>query len=138
MLRALTEISWLSVLLVTAVNFIFGGVYFGILIAKMYAYAMGRENEAIQKPSSLMIAGPAVCGLMITLTSGVLIKMLNIQTFPDALVFGATVGVGYLIPITMTIAINPNFPRPFLYTAINAPYLLVSSLLTSAILTLMG
>lgn len=133
MFRAITEISWLGVLMVMVVNFVFGGVYFGVVIAKMYASAMGRENEPRQKPSNLMIAGPAVCGLFITLTSGVLIKMLNIQSVSDALVFGATVGIGYFIPMTMTIAINPNFRRPFYYTAINAPYFFVSSLVTSMI-----
>lgn len=134
MFGAGTEISWIGVLVVTVVNFIFGGFYFGILISKMYLSAMGRENEPKQKPSSLMIAGPAVCGLFITLTSAVLIRMLNIQNLSDALVFGATVGIGYLIPMTMTVAINPNFPRPFFYTAINAPYFLISSLLTTVIL----
>lgn len=134
MFMAITEISWLGVLLATVVNFIFGGIYFGVAIAKMYAYAMGRENEPRQKPSNLMIGGPAVCGLFITLTSGMLIKMLNIQTASEALLFGAAIGIGYLVPMTMTIAINPNFPRPFYYTLINAPYFLISSLVTSMIL----
>ncbi|MBN8538423.1 MAG: DUF1761 domain-containing protein [Deltaproteobacteria bacterium] len=138
MLTALTETSWLGVIVVTIVNFIFGGIYFGVIIAKMYAFAMGREKEERQKPSVLMIAGPAVCGLLITMTSGAFIKMLNIQTLSDALIFGSTVGIGYFVPMTMTIAINPNFPRPFLYTAINAPYFLASSLLTSSILVLMN
>ena len=134
MFGAITEISWIGVSLVTVVNFIFGGFYFGVAIAKMYASAMGRETEPKQKPSVLMIVGPAVCGLFITLTSALLIKMLNIQTVSDTLVFGVTVGIGYLIPMTMTVAINPNFPRPFFYAAINAPYFLVSSLVTSVIL----
>lgn len=134
MFGAITEISWIGLLLVTVVNFIFGGFYFGVVIKKMYVIAMGRENEPKQKPSGLMIAGPAVCGLFITLTSAVLIKMLNIHTLSDALVFGATIGIGYLMPMTMTVAINPNFPRPFFYTAINAPYFLVSSLVTAVIL----
>jgi hypothetical protein len=134
MFAAITEMSWMGVALVTVINFILGGFYFGVVIAKMYVIAMGRENEPKQKPSGLMIAGPAVCGLFITLTSAVLIKMLNIQTLTDALVFGATVGIGYLIPMTMTVAINPNFPRPFFYTAINAPYFLVSSLITTVTL----
>lgn len=134
MYSALSEVNWIGLLLVTVVNFVFGGLYFGVGVAKMYAKAMGREYEPKKKPSGLMIAGPAVCGLLMTLTSAVLIKMLNIQTLSEALVFGATVGIGYFIPMTMTVAINPNFPRPFFYTAINAPYFLVSSLVTTVIL----
>ncbi|GAB3285606.1 hypothetical protein GCM10027456_81100 [Kineosporia babensis] len=33
-------------------------------------------------------------------------------------------------------AINPNFPHPFRYTALNAPYFIVCSVLTSLIVTL--
>jgi len=35
----------------------------------------------------------------------------------------------------MMIAINPNFPKPFNTTALNAPYLLLSAVVYSAILT---
>tara|TARA_E500000305_G_scaffold70727_2_gene56604 strand:- start:4222 stop:4338 length:117 start_codon:yes stop_codon:yes gene_type:complete len=35
----------------------------------------------------------------------------------------------------MMIAINPNFPKPFYYTALNAPYLPLSAVVCSAILT---
>ena len=134
MFDVVTGINWIGLLLVTVVNFIFAGFYFGVVIEKLYVNALGSENEPKQKPSGLMIVGPAVCGLFITLTSAMLIKMLNIQTLLDALVFGVTVGIGYLIPMTMTVAINPNFPRPFFYTAINAPYFLISSLVTTVIL----
>ncbi len=132
----ISEISWIGMLLITVFNFIFGGFYFGVVISKMYLSAMGREKEPKQKPSGLMVAGPTVCGIFITLTSAVLIKVLNIQTLSDALVFGATVGIGYFIPMIMTVSINPNFPRPFFYTAINAPYFLISSLVTTV--TLVG
>ncbi|MEU0482385.1 hypothetical protein ABZ260_24760 [Streptosporangium sp. NPDC006013] len=35
---------------------------------------------------------------------------------------------------TVTIAINPNFPRPLLYAAISGSYNIVGSLIVSAIL----
>ncbi len=40
--------------------------------------------------------------------------------------------------MTMTIAINPLFPRPFYYTALNAPYFLIGSLLSCTILAALG
>jgi hypothetical protein len=36
--------------------------------------------------------------------------------------------------MTLNIAINPLFPRPFHYAAINAPFFVLGSLLASAIL----
>lgn len=138
MFSTITQINVLGVLAATAANFIVGGIYFGAIVAKAYSIAMGKENEPRQKPSALMIAGPAVCGLFLTVTNAVLIRMLNIQSLPDALIFGLFLGVGYLAPMTMTIAINPNFPRPFFYTAINAPYFIVSNLMGCAILVTIG
>lgn len=138
MFAAINQISILGILAVTVVNFILGGVYFGAIVAKKYAVAMGRENEPKQKPSGLMIAGPAVCGLLITLTNAALIRMLNIQTIPEALQLGAMMGVGYLVPMTMTVAINPNFPRPFYYTIINAPYFIISNLIGCTVLFAIG
>jgi hypothetical protein len=138
MFIAFSQINILGVLAVTVVNFILGGIYFGVVIAKQYQIAMGRENEPSQKPSALMMGGPVVCGLIMTLANALLIRSLNIQAVPEALIFGAITGVGYLIPMTMMVAINPNFPRPFFYTAINAPYFLVSNLIGCAILVAIG
>lgn len=47
-------------------------------------------------------------------------------------------GVGYLAAMTFQIAINPVFARPLFYGVINAPYFLVSSLLISTSLVLVG
>lgn len=138
MFSAIAEISWIGVIVGTLGNFLLGGIYFSAIIAKPYLKALGRANESKQAPSILVILGPAVCGMFLVITSAVLVRLLNIKTIPDALIFGTIVGIGYLIPMTMTIAINPNFPRPFFYTAINAPYFLVSSILTCILLVVIG
>lgn len=41
---------------------------------------------------------------------------------------GLAVGLGFLVPMTFPIAINPRFPRPILYGLLNAPYFLVAKL----------
>src|SRR5437879_690967 len=138
MFTAITQINLLGVLAATAASFIIGGIWFGAIVGKPYLVAMGKENAPQQKPSVLFIFGPTVCNLVITFTSAILIKMLHIYALPDALAFGALIGIGYLIPMCLMIAINPNFPRPFFYTAINAPYLLATSLLSSVILVSIG
>ncbi|QWS33033.1 hypothetical protein [Curtobacterium aetherium] len=46
------------------------------------------------------------------------------------------VSIGYLVAQTLNIAINPNFPRPLLYTLINAPYFIVCAVVATIILTL--
>ena len=57
-----------------------------------------------------------------------------ITEYPDALTLGAIVGVVYLGAMTMNIAINPLFPRPFRYALINVPMFLIGSLITCVIL----
>jgi hypothetical protein len=137
MLSSIYGINFLAIAVALVPSFILGGVWFGVIVSKLYIVALGREALPVQKPSLLFIIGPLICNLIGTITSAILIRMLNIQSIPDALAFGALVGVGYILSTCMNIAINPNFPRPFLYTLINAPYFIISSLMTSLILVLM-
>lgn len=135
---AFAQISVWGVLAASAFSFVFGGVYFGALVPKYYAIAMGRESIPAAKPDMLTILGPFLCNIVIIVTTGALMRLIGIAALADALSFGLVVGVGYLLAMCMTIAINPNFPRPFYYTLVNAPYFLVGSLLTSAVLFLLG
>jgi hypothetical protein len=82
----------------------------------------------------LTILGPFVCNIVTIVTTAAIIRMIGVASLADALSLGLVIGVGYLLAMCMTIAINPNFPRPFYYTLVNAPYFLVSSLVTSTVL----
>ncbi len=133
----LADIDWIAVLLATLAIAVLGGVYFGAVVPKPYAVALGREG---QPPASgpLTYAGPIVCSAVMAATTALLMASLDIDTTGDALVFGAIVGIGYLTPMTFTIAINPNFPRPLLYGLINALYFVVSGLVAAAIVQLLA
>ena len=85
----------------------------------------------------IFIVGPAVCTLIITLASALLLNALHIESYANALVFAVIVGVGYLVANTINIAINPNIPRPLLYGAISGAYHLVGVLMVSLILVAM-
>lgn len=137
MLAAFSQIHWLAVLVATIASGALGAAWFLAVIPKYYAIALGRENAPKQQPSALFNFGPIVCTSMTTTTSALLLAALGIHELGPALVFGAIVGVGYLTAMTFNIAINPNFPRPLLYGAINAPYFVLASLMSSAILVLM-
>lgn len=128
----------LGVLAATVANFIVAGIYFGVLIKNPYKIAMGRAGEPDKKPAPLMMIGPMFCNLIMAVAAAILISSLKIQTINDVIPFALLIAVGYLMPMTMMIAINPNFPRPFYYTIINAPYFLISSVMTSLILVAIG
>jgi hypothetical protein len=134
---AFAQISFWAVLAASAFGFVFGGVYFGALVPKYYAIALGRETTPTAKLDMLTILGPFVCNVVMIVTTAAIMRMIGIDTFADALSLGLVIGVGYLLAMCMTIAINPNFPKPFYYTMVNAPYFLLSMLVTSAMLSLL-
>ena len=137
MLDRIVHVNLLAVVLATIVSFLLGGIWFVLLFAKKYVVVMGRESLPEPKPSAIFLVGPVVCNLMTILTSALLMKVSNIDSITDALLFGAIISVGYVIATCMNIAINPNFPHPFKYTMLNAPYFLISNVSSTAILFLM-
>ncbi|QXC52764.1 hypothetical protein KHC17_26785 (plasmid) [Agrobacterium salinitolerans] len=78
-----------------------------------------------------------IIAVFATVTTAAIMRMIEVVSLADALSLGLVIGIGYLLAMCMTIAINPNFPRPFYYTMVNAPYFLVGSLMTSAMLFLL-
>lgn len=134
---AFAQISPWGVLASSAFGFVFGGVYFGALVPRYYAIALGREAVPTAKLDMLTILGPFLCNVVMIVTTAAIMRMTGVASLEDALSLGLVIGVGYLLAMCMTIAINPNFPRPFYYTMVNAPYFLASSLVTSALLFLL-
>ncbi|PSL33326.1 DUF1761 domain-containing protein [Chitinophaga ginsengisoli] len=136
MISQLANLNWISVLVAFAGYFILGALWFTLFFSKSYRISLGRENETLQnKP--IFIVGPALCSLVITVASAVLIYALNVQSIGDAFKFSLLVGIGYLFANTVNIAINPNIPRPILYGMISGTYHLVGIFFVSVILVLM-
>ncbi|MGF3027401.1 DUF1761 domain-containing protein [Methylobacterium aquaticum] len=134
MIDALSHVNWFAVLVASIAHFVLGGIWFAGLVGKHYAAALGIAGQPQQKTGPLFLAGPFVCGAITITTTAILLRALGITTYSDALPLGVLVGVGYLMPMTVTIAINPLFPRPFAYALVNAPFFITGSLMSCAIL----
>lgn len=134
MIDALSHVNWLAVLAASVAHFILGAVWFVGLVGKRYAAVLGIADRPQQKPGPLTLAGPFACSAVTIATSAILLRALGIATYGDALVLGALVGIGYLVPMTVNIAINPLFPRPFSYALLNAPFFVIGSVTACAIL----
>lgn len=137
MFNVLSDINWLSVVIAYVVSFALAGLWFAVLIVKPYAVALGRVGQPAPPTTPVSAAGPLVCQLVTLLATAVLVEALDITSTSDAIAFGLVVGIGFLASMTYQIAINPNFPRPLLYGAINAPYFVVSSVISATILVAM-
>ena len=138
MIQAILSLNWFGVLLAYVPYFLLGALWFTVLFKKQYAISLGRENEQPQNLAPIFIIGPALCMLVITLTSALLLNALAINSYQGALLFALLVGIGYLVANTVNIAINPNIPRPLLYGAISGAYHLVGIVIVSLMLVFMG
>lgn len=129
----LTNLNWIGVLLAFGAYCLIGGLWFTVLFSKPYKISLGKANETLpNKP--IFIVGPAICSLVITLASAVLIRALDLHSFGAAIEFSFVVGVGFLVANTVNIAINPNIPRPILYGIISGAYHLVGISIVSLLL----
>jgi hypothetical protein len=137
MISQLSSLNWISVLLAFVVYFLLGALWFTLFFKKLYAISLGKENNMPAKPAPIFIIGPAICSLVITIASAVLIYALQISSIGGAFEFAVVVGIGYLIANTINIAINPNIPKPILYGIISGAYHLTGIITVSIILVAM-
>lgn len=138
MINVFANLNWMSVLVAFLAYFFLGALWFTVLFGKAYKASLGKANENLQNSSPLFFIGPALCSLIMTVTSAVLIYALNINSYGDALAFATLVGVGYLFANTVMIAINPNMPRPLFYGLISGAYHLTAMLIVCSILVAMN
>lgn len=87
-----------------------------------------------EKPAPIFIVGPALCTLVITIASALLMSALPIDSYGSAMALAVLVGIGYLVANTMNIAINPNIPKPIMYGIISGAYHMIGILIVFAIL----
>lgn len=138
MFDTISAINWLSVPAAFFPYFFLGALWFTVLFEKQYAISLGKENERAKTVAPIFIIGPAICTLVVTVASTIIINALHIHSYVDALLFAAVVGFGFLVANTTNIAINPNIPRPFLYAVISGSYHLVGISIASIILVAMN
>jgi Protein of unknown function (DUF1761) len=137
MISQLSNLNWVGVLVAFVAYFMLGAMWFTLLFKKQYAISLGKENNLPEKPAPIFIIGPAICSLLITLASAILIYALGINSYSQAIEFALLVGIGFLVANTFNIAINPNMPYPLHYGIISGLYHLVGIFIVSIVLVAM-
>ncbi|MEZ5054285.1 MAG: DUF1761 domain-containing protein [Chitinophagales bacterium] len=127
----------MSIFIAFIVYYLLGALWFTIFFKKQYAISLGKENQLPQKPAPIFIIGPAICSLVITIATALLMHVINIITLCKALEFSLIIGIGFLVANTINIAINPNMPRPIHYGIISGFYHLTGIILVCFILVMM-
>ncbi|RYG18763.1 MAG: DUF1761 domain-containing protein [Chitinophagaceae bacterium] len=136
MINQLNNLNWFGVLIAFFAYFLLGALWFTVFFSKPYKISLGKENEKLPN-NPIFIIGPALCSLVITLATAVLLYALKIEGFNATLEFSAVVGIGFLVANTVNIAINPNIPRRIYYGLISGGYHLVGIVTASMILMMM-
>lgn len=130
------QMGFLSILVATVAAFLLGGVWFGAIFKKQYAIALGRDKDENfnPMPNALFFVGPIVCSFIIVLTHSLLQGSLSLGSYGDVVIYGVIVGVGYIGATVLNISINPNIPKPLMYTAVNCGYFVLTSIITNLII----
>jgi hypothetical protein len=134
MIHLFSALNWMGILAAFAGYFFLGPLWYMFLFKKQYARSLGRENQPQSKQAAIYIVGPAVCSLIITITSALFMHALEINSYTAALEFAFVAGLGYLVTNTINIAINPNIPRPMLYGAVSGAFHLVGIVVACTVL----
>ena len=134
MFNVLSELNWIAIAAGTVALSVLGVLWFAAFFPKVYAVALGKQDDPPMPPAPIFIAGPFVCGLVTTIASAILIRALKIESVADGLIFGAIVGIGYLTSTTVNTAINPNIPRPLVYGLVSGSYFFLAGPIVSVIL----
>ncbi|MFH6985475.1 DUF1761 domain-containing protein [Marinoscillum luteum] len=134
MMDLFSSVSWLSVVAAFVPYFMLGGLWFTVFFKKPYSISLGKENNMPEKPAPIFIVGPALCTLVITIASALLMSALPIDSYGSAMALAVLVGIGYLVANTMNIAINPNIPKPIMYGIISSAYHMIGILIVFVIL----
>lgn len=134
MINVLSSINWISVLVAFFAYFMLGALWYLKLFSEIYKVSLGKGGQELSNQGPLFIVGPGLCVLVIILASTILFYNLDITTYGEAIEFAMFIGIGFLVSNTTNIAINPNIPRPMLYSVITSSYHLVGITMTSLIL----
>lgn len=137
MIGQLAHLNWIGVGLAFLAYFLLGALWFTLFFTKAYKIALGRGDEALKNTAPIFIVGPALCSLVITITTSVLLSALQVRHWGEAVELSLLVGIGYLVANTINIAINPNIPRPILYGVITGAYHLLGIVIVGLILIAM-
>ena len=138
MINVLSSINWISVLVAVFAYFMLGALWSLKLFAEIYKVSLGKDGQELNNRGPLFVLGPALCVLVIIIASAILFyNNLNITTYGETIEFAMLIGIGFLFSNTTNIAINPNIPRPLLYSVINSAYHLMGITMMSLILIAM-
>lgn len=134
-LDALTEVSWLRILVATLAYYLLGAVWFSPAFGRLWDIALGFQRPDKWSPGPLYYAGPLVGCFVASIATAILVRAVGARSVADGLTLGAVVGLGYCAAVSCVNAITPNIPHPILYGAVTGGYHALGVSIVAVILT---
>ena len=124
---------WLRIVLATLAYYLLGAVWFTPLFGRAWDAALGHTRERNSRFASRYYVVPLIGCLVVATATAMLSHALDLDRISDALVLGSVVGLGYAASVSLTNAITPTTPRPWLLATVTGGYHLVGCLIVAMI-----
>lgn len=129
---------WLGIALATLAYYVLGAVWFTPLFGRAWDSALGHRRDPNSGFPPMYYVVPLVSCLVVTTATALLANALVLDRIGDALVLGSVVGFGYAASVSLTNAITPTTPRPWLFAAVTGGYHLVGCQIVAMIVVAMA
>ncbi len=116
---ALSDINWLAVIVATIAYSAFSGIWHRqFAFGKKWENAMGFNRPENWKETTIYFIVPSISCFTTSIVIAVLINLLNVSSFKDALILGLLTGIGFATAVTFTNAVIPTMKKPLVFGAI--------------------
>ena len=92
----LAGLNWLAIVVVTALSFALGGLWYGPLFAQSWMTALGKKREDLAGNNAVPYVLSAVTALLTSIVLAILVKSTGISDIGGGLVLGVLVGIGVI------------------------------------------
>jgi hypothetical protein len=132
----LGDLNWLAVIVAAIAYFAIGALWYAPpVFGKTWADAGGFSlPERGQSPNPAIYVTPLIGSVLSAIALGMIAKASGTDTFPEGIVLGLVVAIGFAISIALVTAqFETTKPKPMVWGAINGGYHMVGNLVAAII-----
>lgn len=138
MIETFAELNWLAVAVATLAYYLLGAVWFTPLFGKAWDTAIGFDRRLGHRFETAYYLVPFLTSLLVSVAVALLVTALGVPDLGQAATVGLVVGIGVAAAVSVTNALTPHTPRPFLFGAITGGYHAVAITLAATIIGAFG
>ncbi|WP_224996909.1 DUF1761 domain-containing protein [Cesiribacter sp. SM1] len=116
---SITDINWFAVGVATVAYCAFSGMWHRqFVFGKKWEESMGFIRPIDWKETTIYFVVPFFSCLITTIVMSILVNLVGVASFRDALTLGLIAGIGIATTVTFTNAVIPTMKKPLMFGAI--------------------